>query len=157
MTRASRARERLDERLQAQRPLAMTPRPHRGWIRAIRDALGMSASELAARMGVTQQAVSALEESEHRDTIRLETLRRAAAALDCELAYVLLPRRTLAETVRARAIEQARRHLAWVSHHSRLEEQSVTDRETLAQIEALADQLIDRFGLWSEPEPPSKP
>jgi len=70
------ARRRLDARLQALRPLADVPRPHRGWIRAIRDALGMSGTELAVRLGVSQQTIHDLERSEQHDTMKLETLRR---------------------------------------------------------------------------------
>src|ERR1039458_1010686 len=87
----SQARSRLDPRLQRLPPLPTHPRPQRGWIRAIRDALGMSSSELAARMGVIQQSISDLEGSEVHDTIKLETLRRAADPLDCDPVYFFLP------------------------------------------------------------------
>ena len=46
------ARHRLDERLARVPELA---RPNKGWIRALRDALGMSSADLARRMGVSQQ------------------------------------------------------------------------------------------------------
>src|ERR1019366_9872402 len=87
----SQARSRLDPRLQRLRPLASEPLPHRGWIRAIRDALGMSSSELAARMGVIQQSISDLEGSEVHDTIKLETLRRGADAPHCDLLLLFSP------------------------------------------------------------------
>ncbi|MGB5730812.1 MAG: helix-turn-helix domain-containing protein, partial [Acidimicrobiia bacterium] len=75
------ARRRLDARFLRLRPLADEPRPHKGWIRAIRDALGMSSTELAARIGVSQQRVPQMERSELQDTITLGTLRRVAEAL----------------------------------------------------------------------------
>src|SRR5580658_7650966 len=106
------ARSRLDPRLQRLRPLAGEARPHRGWIRAIRDALGMSSAELATRLGVSQQAVADLERSEAQDTIKLETLRRAADALDCDLAYVLVPRIPLEDEVRAQARRKAQARVA---------------------------------------------
>ena len=89
------ARKRLDERFDAIRPLAYTPRPHKGWIRALRDAIGMSGSELASRMGISPKTVPDIERSEVAETIKLETLRRAANALNCDLAYVLVPRTAL--------------------------------------------------------------
>ena len=70
-------RRQLDASLTRLRLLGDHPRPHRGWIRAVRDALGMSSIALAARMGVSQQTVSEMERSENLDTIKLETLRRA--------------------------------------------------------------------------------
>lgn len=146
------ARRQLEARLQRLRPLVEEPRPHRGWIRAIRDALGMSSTELAARMGVSQQTVPDLERSELQDTIKLATLRRAADALDCDLAYVLVPRTTLNEAVEAQARRKAARHLGRVAHHSRLEDQAVEDHDAAAQLDELAARFIDRRGLWSEPD-----
>ena len=144
------ARRRLDARFQRLRPLADEPRPHKGWIRAIRDALGMSSTELAARIGVIQQAVPDLERSELHDTIKLETLRRAANALDCDLLYFLVPRTSLDEAVKRQARHKAARHLDPLAHHSRLEDQAVTSDDAAAQLDELAVRFIDRRGLWSE-------
>ncbi len=145
------ARHRLDERLRTIRPEEI-PRPHRGWIRAVREALGMSARELGRRMGVTQQSVVDFERSEQRSTIRLDTLERAAAAMGCELVYAIVPRTSLEETVQARAREMARRLLASVEHHSRLEDQSVSDADLAVQIDEIAADLVDRRGLWRDSE-----
>jgi len=143
------ARRRLDERFRRLKPIADEPRPHKGWIRAIRDALGMSSTELAARIGVSQQSVSQMEHSEVQDTITLGTLRRAANALDCDLVYVLEPRTTLDEAVGEQAHKKAARHLAPLAHHSRLENQALTDEDEAAQLEEFASRFIDRKGLWS--------
>ncbi len=148
------ARRRLDERFRRLKPLADEPRPHKGWIRAIRDALGMSSTELAARLGVSQQSVSQMERSEVQDTITLETLRRAANALDCDLVYVLEPRTSLDKAVREQAHKKATRHLAPLAHHSRLEDQALTDEDEAAQLEEFAARFIDRQGLWSETDDP---
>ncbi len=145
------ARRRLDLLFRELRQLEGAPRPHRGWIRAIRDALGMSARELAARMDVIQQNISELERRELRGTITLDTLRRAADALDCDLVYALMPRTTLDEAVRTQARRKATTLLGSVAHHSRLEGQSITDADENAQLGELMDRLIDRRGLWSEP------
>ncbi|MGE3856174.1 MAG: mobile mystery protein A [Dehalococcoidia bacterium] len=152
--RASIARSRLDARFERLRALGDEPRPHRGWIRAIRDALGMSGQELAVRMGVTQQTIPDLERSEERGTIKLETLQRAAAALDCELVYFLRPRKSLEATVRAQARRKAAEHLGHVAHHSRLEDQTVTDADTSAQLDDLARRFVDQRGLWTESTSP---
>ena len=144
------ARRRLDLRFEQMRLLSAEPRPHRGWIRAIRNALGMSSTELAARMSVAQQNVVDLEQSEARNTIKLESLCRAAAALDCDVVYALIPRSTLQEAVHHQALLKATAHLRSVAHHSRLEVQSVSETDANAQLEELTQQLIDRRGLWAE-------
>ncbi len=149
---AAHARRHLDARLQPIRMLADVPRPHRGWIRAIRDALGMSSSELAARMGVSQSTAFDLERSEVHGAIKLDTLRRAADALDCDLFYVLVPRTSLEEAVAAQAARNATQHLNRVAHHSRLEDQSVGEDDTAAQLKELVERFIDRRGLWSGPD-----
>lgn len=144
------ARRRLEARFMQVRPLASQRRPHRGWVRAIRDAIGMSSAELGSRMGIGQQRVSNLERNEQHDTIRLETLRRAADALDCDLIYFLVPRESLDEMVKKQAVRKATERLATVSHHSRLEDQEVADEDTASLVDDLASQLLDRRGLWSE-------
>lgn len=113
----------------------------------------MSGAELAARIGVSQQTVPDLERSEFRDTIKLETLRRAADALDCDLVYFLLPRTSLDDAVEGQARRKAARHLGPVAHHSRLEDQEVTGDAAAAQVDELAAGFIDRRGLWSGAPP----
>src|SRR3546814_7345942 len=75
-----RARQRLDERLSAIKPEDRFHRPPKGWIRAIRDAIGMSGVQLASRLGVRPQTVEAIEKSETAGSVQLNTLRRAAEA-----------------------------------------------------------------------------
>lgn len=147
------ARRELDDRLKSVRNLVGLGRPNKGWIRAVRDALGMSGTELAARMRVSQQVVSEIERNERQATARLETLARAAAAMDCELVYALVPRRTLEETVRTQARRKATQHLAHVAHHGRLESQEVPPDEHAAQVEELASWFTDRRGLWTDDDP----
>jgi predicted DNA-binding mobile mystery protein A len=113
----------------------------------------MSGAELAARMGVGQSTVAEMERREVDDTVRLDTLRRAADALDCDLVYVFIPRTTLDEAVRAQARRKAARLLGPVAHHSRLEDQVVDPADAEAQIDELAAGFIDKRGLWSDREP----
>ncbi len=144
------ARRQLDRRFEPFRNLGGLARPNKGWIRAIRDALGMSGTELAARMGVSQQVVSEIERSERQSTAKLDTLARAANAMECELVYAFVPRRSLEETVRARARRKAVHHLDHVAHHGRLESQEVSAEEFAAQMEELTDWFTDRRGLWTD-------
>jgi predicted DNA-binding mobile mystery protein A len=148
----SQARRQLDKRFTDLRLLAEETRPHRGWIRAIREALGMSSTELAARMGVVHQAIREYENSEIHETIKLETLRRIAEALDCEVVYALVPRTTLEETVNSQARRKATKRMARVSHHSRLEDQEVDAADAEMQIDDMAKKLVDRRGLWTDAE-----
>ena len=144
------ARRHLDERFRRVRPLVGEPRPPHGWVRAIRDALGMSSPELARRMGVTQSSVAKIERSEANASVKLESLQRVADALDCDLVYFLVPREELGDMVQKRARAKAVQVLGPVAHHSRLEEQTVTDADRDAQLDEIAVRFIDVRGLWTD-------
>ena len=79
----STARRHLDKRLARLRPIDELARPQRGWVRAIRDAIGMTSSQLANRMKVSQSRISELERAEVEGRLTLDSLERAAAALGC--------------------------------------------------------------------------
>lgn len=104
-------RQIYDNRLRALGPASRYSVPRGGWIRTIRIALNIPAVELGSRMGVTDASVRAMELTEASGGIRLNTLRRAAEAMDCKLAYVFLPTIGLEQTVvdRKRAKCEARR------------------------------------------------
>ena len=131
---AAQSRERLDERFAQLATDRLRP-PARGWIKAIREALGMSTAQLAQRMGVRQPSVVGLERSEEEGRIELASLRRAAEALDCTLVYALVPNQPLAATVRERALALLRRRRQFVEHTMLLEEQQVKEPITEAQVE----------------------
>jgi predicted DNA-binding mobile mystery protein A len=125
----ARARARLDQRFKEMKRAGPFTQPVRGWARAIREALGMSTAQLAARLGIKQPSVIAIEQSEAKGTIELATLRRVAEALDCTLVYALVPNRPLEQTVRERARLFARRRLEPVEHSMLLEDQQVTSKD----------------------------
>jgi len=140
----------LDATLARWRSAGLPSRPPSGWLRAIRNALGMSSAALATRMGVTDSAVRKLEEAESNDAITLGTLRRIAAALDCELQYALVPRRPLEAMRTQRAMEVAREQVHSVARSMALEDQSVDATLTERQITEIAQALLSGSGrgLW---------
>jgi predicted DNA-binding mobile mystery protein A len=143
----------LDANLNRWRSADLPPRPPSGWVKAVREGLGMAATHLAARLGVTTSTITRMETSEADDTISLATLRRAAEALGCELHYALVPKQSLADTLEKRALALAREQMAAVSHTMALEAQA-TSRETVeAQTRALAENLLkgSRRALWKAP------
>ena len=113
----------------------------------------MSGRELGALLDVSQSTIDDMERSEARGTIKLETLQRAADRLDCDLVYALVPRTSLDEAVRRRARLKAAQHLRDVSHHTRLEDQTVATEDAEAQLDELAARFIDRRGLWTDASP----
>ena len=132
---AAQSRARLDQRLAQLGPAEQYRVPTRGWIRAIREALGMSTAQLASRLNVRQPSVVDLERSEEKGTIEVATLRRVAEALNCTLVYMLVPNQPLETTVRARARALLRRRLQPIEHSMLLEGQDVAERLSDRQVE----------------------
>jgi predicted DNA-binding mobile mystery protein A len=146
------ARRQLDKRLMSmENPEALT-RPPRGWVKATREALGMTAEQLGARLGVSQVRVLALEKGEVRGSLTLASLERAAHALDCRLVYALVPRKPLEELIEERASKLAHKQLQATRHTMALEAQPVDAAEEAAQLRRLKQELIDKAGssLWEE-------
>lgn len=144
-----RARQRLDERLSSLNPPERFVPPPKGWVRAIRDALGMTGLQLATRMKVRPQTVEAMEKSEVSGSIQLSTLRRAAEALDCTLVYALVPNSSLEGAVKARARKIAERELRLVAHTMKLEAQETGEAGKAERIEEYIRSIKDR-DLWNE-------
>lgn len=142
----------LEQRLGPLRGWKAT-RPARGWLRAIRDALGMTSAQYARRLGVSQPRISALEKSEAAETVSLATLRRAAEALDCELIYAIVPRRPLDQLLEERATIKADGQMARVNHTMRLEDQALTAEDLAYERERLIDLFLrgDQRRLWDAP------
>ena len=104
-------RRKLDEILLAFRVARTAAGERTGWLREVRQAVGIPVEEIARRLGVCRWEVFRLEKSEIESRIMMGTLRRAAEALDCDLVYALTPRQgTLEElaTEQRAAREQAR-------------------------------------------------
>ena len=142
------ARQRLDERLSAFKPESRFAVPPKGWIRAIRNALGMHAHQMGTRLGMKQQSVTKMEKSEGYGTIQLKTLRQAAEALDCTLVYALVPNSSLEGAVQTRAREIANKELARIGHTMDLEAQSLSKAKREAQIDEYIREHLRERDLW---------
>lgn len=146
-SKLKRAYRAVDRRLAS---VARTP-PASGWMRAMREAIGMTGQQFANRLGVAWQSMDDLEKSEAAGTITLDSLRRGATALECELVYFIVPKAGTAEalvTQRARAV--ALRSLARSGQTMVLEDQATHagEREHLLD-DYIQDHVRDR-DLWAE-------
>jgi predicted DNA-binding mobile mystery protein A len=147
------ARRQLDKRLDTLREAKINAqRPPRGWIKAIREALGMTTRQLATRIGVAQSRAVAIEKAEVSGAITLDSLQRAAHALDCELVYAIVPRSPLESMVEERAIALAKNRIKSARHTMALEDQRVDEDDERAQVRELTRKLADQSGsaVWED-------
>ena len=144
------ALKQLDKTLAGMRSALAVPPPARGWLRAIRDALGMSGPQLARRMRMTKQGVAELEKKEVSGSLSLNTLRKAAAAMDCVLVYAVVPRDSLAATVERQARKVAEGSAAYTAHTMLLEDQLPSAEERRAALDAAVAELVRTMpkNLW---------
>lgn len=124
-SQAKLARKSLDKKLNPLRDERIVT-PPRGWTKAIRESLGMTTRQLAARMNVAPSRVSAIEKAETTGAITMKTLRDTAAALDCQLVYAFVPTKPLDELLHDQAARKVRNELVHLNHTMRLENQAVT-------------------------------
>jgi predicted DNA-binding mobile mystery protein A len=145
------ARKQLERRLAPLREMKLVP-PSRGWIRAIRDSLGMSDRQLAARMGVAPSRIPALERAEVTGGTSVRTLRQAALAMNCTFVYAFVPIEPLDDILRKRARLQARKNILRLDHTMRLENQAVLRSDLEAEEQRTVDRIVSGSlrGLWDD-------
>jgi predicted DNA-binding mobile mystery protein A len=143
------ARMSLDARRLAMQGAAQTlARPRGGWIQAIRTGLGMSSADLARRLKVTPSTIHRLEASENAGTINLESLKKVANELGCDVVYALVPRQDLEHVVHERALKLATQTLGRTQLTMSLEQQTVQPDVLNKMIERKARELAESTTLW---------
>lgn len=145
-------REQLETTLENLSCMRRVKRPTKGWLRAVRKALGMSGKQFARRLSVSPPRVTALEKDELSGSVSIKTMRQAAEALDCVFVYGIIPRESLMEIIRKRARNLAGKRLARVSHSMLLEAQQLTDAEQKKMLDAEVEELIRSMPkeLWED-------
>lgn len=139
-------RKQLDARLTN---LPSLEPPRGGWIRTIRQSLGMTMRQMGSRLKISAQGVRDIEQRERSETITVAKLRQAAQALNCELRFVLIPRQSLETTIRKQAAIKAQEERNRLIHTMRLEAQSEGVEQALNESKAIERWLSERAArLW---------
>lgn len=117
--------------------------PRSGWVRAIREALGMTQAQLGARVGISRQSVQDLEQAEAERRITLDSLDRLAQAMGCRVVYSLVPEHGSLDDVRTRRAQAlAKALLEQTGHTMKLEAQGLSENELERQRKTLAEALL---------------
>jgi predicted DNA-binding mobile mystery protein A len=145
-------RRQLDRSLAQWKDIEFNP-PTKGWLHAIRSALGMPLSAAAKRLGKTPEGVLMQEKREANGSITLKSLREAAQALDCTLVYALVPKTDLDSILNQEAKRTADKMLNRTATTMSLEDQSTSNMEDEETLRALIRKLIANPKLiWKEQE-----
>lgn len=144
-------REQTDARLTKLRPL-LSMMPDGGWIRTIREALGMSTYDLANRVGLDQSRISKIETQEVGGDLMLSTLKKLAEGLNMKFVYGFVPETTLEETVQEQARKIVTNQMDRLNHTMRLEQQELTDVEKKKLLDDLVQKLLvsDPQDFWKQ-------
>lgn len=139
--------EQLQAALSAYANLLTRKAPASGWLKLIRESLGLSQRQQAQRLGISAPTLHKSEQAEADERITLGQLRKLADGLDCELVYALVPRKPLTDMVQERARAVALEEVGGVAHTMGLEDQRPTEGRLRKQVERRTDELLR--GRWS--------
>ncbi len=152
MNKKKLVREQLEISLQRFEPLRAVNIPNKGWIRAIRDGLGMTGRQLASRLGIAQQAVARIEKDEQTGSVTIKTMQRIAEGLDCIFVYGFVPNSSLEEAIREQAKIIAIKRLTQASQTMLLENQMLSNSENKKILTDIVDELVNTLPsyLWDK-------
>lgn len=145
-------REQLDKKIEPLKVAAKTGITSFGWIRAIREALGMSTTQLGKRVGIDQSRISRLENAELHGNIKLSSLQKIAGALGMEFVYGFVPRQSLEDMVRDQAKKIALERMARLNHTMSLELQELSDEDKKSDLKDMIDKILinNPKDLWNK-------
>lgn len=139
--------EQVQASVEAYADLAKRRAPPRGWLKIIRESLGLTERQQAERLGISAPTLHKSEQAEADERITLGQLRKLAEGLDCELVYALVPRKPLTQVVAERARAIALQEVGGVAHTMSLEDQRPATARLRKQVEQRAEELLR--GRWS--------
>ena len=147
-------REQVQESINNFLELTKKPIPKKGWIRTIREALGMSSYVLANRLGCSRSNITSIEHRETKGTISLETLEQVAQAMNCKLVYSLVPIEPLDKILEKQARHIAKKRIKIINHSMALEEQGLKPKQLQRQEDDLVQELLqgNPKKLWDNDE-----
>ena len=128
---------------------AIITRPQQGWLKTIREFLGMTTTQLAKRLEISQPRIIAMEKNERN--VKISTMERIADTLNCDFSYAFVPRENIDDIIYNQAKKKAQKILNKVNKNMGLENQLTKSDDLLKDIvEELLNGNIAR--IWDEEE-----
>jgi predicted DNA-binding mobile mystery protein A len=127
--------------------------PPEGWLRTVRNALGMSGAELAKKMGVTRARVTQAEHAELTGGITLKSMQATAEAMGCRFVYAIIPpSEHIEDIITAQARKKAMAIVGTASTHMALENQKLPDDKIAREVERLTREIAREMpsDFWND-------
>ena len=145
----------IEKKLSPWKKLRTEKRPPSGWLKAVRGALGINTRQLAKRCGVQHSSILRMEKNEAQDKVSIESLKKIASAMDCQLVYAIVPKteyNSLEKIIDHRSNLLANKLIKKVHHTMQLEAQGNSPKEIKAQTKKLANELKTRMDsrIWEK-------
>lgn len=137
-------RRQIDHKLSELGSLTTLSIPREGWIKTIRNALGMPAEELGERVNISQSAVTQFEKKEAEGGISLNSLKKLANGMECDFFYAMIPKTSISEMLERQARKHAERIVHAVAQSMALENQDISIEEKERQIEELTKKFQEK-------------
>ena len=125
--------------------------PPIGWIKAIRNGIGMSMEQLGKKLSITKQGVMDIEKREKEGAITIKSMQEIAKAMDMKLVYGFVPNEgDLEQMIETRAIEMAKKIVERTSNTMKLEDQENSKERIEKAIKERAAEIINNTPkiLW---------
>ena len=127
--------------------------PPEGWLRTVRNALGMSGAEVGKRLGVTRARVTQAEHAELTGGVTLKSMQTAAEAMGCRFVYAIIPSSgRIDDIITAQARKKAAAIVGTASQHMALENQKLPDARIAEEVERLTSEIAKEMpsDFWSD-------
>ena len=125
--------------------------PPIGWIKAIRNGIGMSMEQLGRKLSITKQGVMDIEKREMEGAITIKAMQEIAKAMDTEFVYGFVPKTgSLEQMIETRALEIAKTIVLRTSTTMKLEDQVNSKERIEKAIKERAKEIINKTPkiLW---------
>ena len=125
--------------------------PPIGWIKAIRNGIGMSMEQLGKKLSITKQGVMDIEKREMEGAITIKAMQEIAKAMDTKFVYGFVPNAgSLEQMIETRALEIAKTIVQRTSTTMKLEDQVNSKERIENAIKERATEIINKTAkiLW---------
>ena len=125
--------------------------PPIGWIKAIRNGIGMSMEQLGKKLSITKQGVMDMEKREKEGAITIKSMQEIAKAIDMQFVYGFVPNDgSLNQMIETRALEMATKIVERTATTMKLEDQVNSKERIENAIKERATEIINKTPkiLW---------